>query len=232
MRTEGSDRGARLRAVCDALVMLATLIITRAVCRAAGLQFGAGSVATVAALLVATVLLRRRGLTWRDLGVRAPERPERAVMVGVGLLFTAEIVVPPLAILLASWLHLPAQGREAQVFGFLRGDPWLLFVMLVPVGWGGAAFGEEMLHRAFLATRLELALGGGRVATVASAVLQAAGFGLLHAYLGPAAVLKAGLLGLASSIAYFSFGRNLWPLIIVHGVVDSIGLIALYLGAA
>ena len=62
--------------------------------------------------------------------------------------------------------------------------------LLVPLGWGTAAFGEELIYRG----------------------------------------LNAAAIGLVSGGVYLANGRKLWPLIIAHGLVDSVGLTVLCLG--
>jgi hypothetical protein len=61
---------------------------------------------------------------------------------------------------------------------------------------------------------------------------QATLFAFGHAYLGPRGMLNAGALGLLGGLCYLWNGRNLWPLFIAHGLVDSVGLTALFLGLA
>jgi CAAX protease family protein len=105
-------------------------------------------------------------------------------------------------------------------------------VLLLPLGWGTAAFGEELIYRGFLNTRLSVAFGGGRSAVALAAVGQALLFGLGHTYLGPLGVMNATAIGLVSGGVYLAGDRNLWPVIIAHGLVDSVGITTLYLGLA
>jgi membrane protease YdiL (CAAX protease family) len=103
--------------------------------------------------------------------------------------------------------------------------------MLFPVTWGAAAFGEEMLFRGFMMTRLLAIIGSDGFAARALAVIgQAALFAAGHAYLGPRGVIAAGLLGVVFSTLYFRNGRNLWPLFIAHGLIDTVSLTLLYFG--
>ena len=61
---------------------------------------------------------------------------------------------------------------------------------------------------------------------------QASLFGLGHAYLGPRGIMNAAAIGLVSGAVYWANGRNLWPLVIAHGLVDSVGLTMLRLGVS
>lgn len=62
--------------------------------------------------------------------------------------------------------------------------------------------------------------------------MQALLFGLGHAYLGPRGVMNAASIGLVSGAVYWASGRNLWPLIVAHGLIDSVSLTLLRLGVA
>ena len=94
--------------------------------------------------------------------------------------------------------------------------------------WVQAAFGEELVFRGFLLTRLELLLGGGVGAALTAVVSQALLFGVGHWYLGARGVTTAGIIGVILGVAYLCDGRNLVPLIGAHGPADSLSLIAIY----
>lgn len=204
--------------------------LTRAALHRFGAGFASGAVATVLALVLATILLRRRGTGWRDLGFRRPSSLGGAALWTVGLLLADMLLVPSLVFVLANALHLPAQRLEA--FDQLRGNLPLYLELLVPITWGSAGFGEELLFRGFLMRRLTDALGGTGRAELAAVVGQAILFAFGHAYLGPRGMLNAGVLGLFGALFYLWNGRNLWPLFIAHGLVDSVGLTVLFLGIA
>jgi membrane protease YdiL (CAAX protease family) len=74
--------------------------------------------------------------------------------------------------------------------------------------------------------------GSTPAAIALSVVLQALLFGLGHAYLGPRGIMNAAAIGLVSGGVYWATGRNMWPLVIAHGLVDSVGLTMLRLGVA
>ena len=50
---------------------------------------------------------------------------------------------------------------------------------------------------------------------------QAALFGLLHTYLGLSGGVSAGFSALTNGVFFLLSGRNLWPVILVHGMWDS-----------
>jgi membrane protease YdiL (CAAX protease family) len=161
--------------------------------------------------------------------VRPPHLGQAAAWTA-GTFLVLIAVLPAVLEPIASALALPPQHLER--LGDIRGNTARFLVLLLPLGWGTAAFGEELLYRGFLITRLIRVFGSGRLAVVAAALGQAALFGLVHLYLGPRGVLNAFAIGLVSAGVYAADGRNLWPLILAHGLVDTVGLTAIRLGAA
>ena len=98
---------------------------------------------------------------------------------------------------------------------------------LIPVAWGSAAIGEEMLARGFLLHRAE-----GLTGTTVAVVLQAALFAMAHFYQGLTGVVNIFVLALVFGAVYLKSGRNLLPLIVAHGLIDTYGLTMLYVGRA
>ncbi|HMA43257.1 MAG TPA: CPBP family glutamic-type intramembrane protease [Gemmatimonadales bacterium] len=218
----------RVRDAMEVITVLALMYAVRLLAHRLGLTFGVGAVSIVAGLALATWLLAREGESWRSLGWRRPPSIGAAAAWTIGTFLVLIAVLPALLQPIAAALGLPPQHLER--LGDLRGDLTRFLILLLPLGWGTAAFGEEMLFRGYFNTRLARAFGGGRVALAAAAVGQAALFGLVHLYLGPKGVLNAFAIGLVSAAVYAANGRNLWPLILAHGLVDTVGLTALRLG--
>jgi len=94
-----------------------------------------------------------------------------------------------------------------------------------------ATFLEEFIFRGYLLNRIvDLQGRQTKLALMISVAGQAIIFGLAHAYQGPVGVFKTGAIGLVFGLAYLAVGRNLWPLIIAHGLIDSIDMVTHYLG--
>jgi len=118
----------------------------------------------------------------------------------------------------------------ANTFKAVVGNLPLYFYVL-PFIWVFAAFGEEFFFRGFVMTKLARTMGDGRAAWVAAVLLQAVLFGLAHGYQGPAGMVGTGITGLIYGGATVVFGRNLWPAVIAHGAMDTLGFTLLFLGA-
>jgi len=223
--TTAASRGS---ALIEVVAVTAVAFLIREVLRRFGAGIGSGAVSTIVTLALATWLLRRRGQSWGAIGFRRPLSLRTTAAWTVGLLLADMLLVPLATSILGTAFHLPTQHLES--FADLRGNTARYLLLLIPISWGTAAFGEELLFRGFLARRLADAFGGSGRAELAAAVGQATLFGLGHAYLGPRGMLNAGGLGLLAGLCYRWNGRNLWPLIVAHGLVDSVGMTVLYLG--
>jgi membrane protease YdiL (CAAX protease family) len=170
-------------------------------------------------VLLCTWFLRRNGERWSDLGLR---RPRRWSMVA--LLIACGFLLLIMASMFMMHLLLPAIGAqlpEARRTPTPPADLWEYLFWAIPVTWGSAAFGEELLFRGFILNRIGLVIGSSRTPAILVAIfLQAAIFGSLHGYQGIGGVLMAGAAGLVIGIIWLAGGRNLWPCFLLHGLVD------------
>ncbi len=183
----------------------------------------------VGPFLFATLLLRRNGERWVDLGLRRPVSWPRTIGWVIGTWLGLGLLLGLLMPVLLRLLDTPP--ADISSFARVRGDLYLYLVTLLPVSWGSAAFGEE-LGRAFVMSRLQRIFGGSAFATLMVVLIQAALFGFAHSYQGMTGIIQTGLFGLAMGIVYVASKRNLWVLVLTHGLVDTIAITALYLGAA
>jgi len=186
--------------------------------------------AVLVVLSVIYVFHRRRGDGWAELGLARP----RSWWKTLFLALPAAATVMLLAGVFQTFVVAPlTSGQTADIsrFAALHGDLPKLLVTLVSI-WLTAAFAEEVIYRGFLMGRLARLLGGGQRAWWAGLVLSSVAFGLLHLYQGPAGILLTGFVGFLFGMVYLLFKRNLWVAILVHALVDTISLTAIYLGAA
>lgn len=119
------------------------------------------------------LLMRARGDSFRTLGLRRPPSAARAVSVAVIFFLIKLSLLQPAK----DWIRDALQLRppDLSFLHGLEGDLGLyIFWLSVAVLAGG--FGEELLFRGFLITRLEDPLGGNRAALVSAILIQAALF--------------------------------------------------------
>ena len=178
----------------------------------------------LAPLLAATWMLRSEGMRWRDVGFG------NAMPVGRFLKMLTITVVVAYAAFIALLGVLKAIGLPEHDVSALRalleGNTVAYLLFLIPVSWGSAAFGEEMLLRGFMLNRLERLSRSTSWAVVG----QAAIFASAHFYQGITGVLLIFAVGLVFGAMFIRSGRNLWPVIAAHGVIDTIAMTALYAG--
>ncbi|PHS28981.1 MAG: CPBP family intramembrane metalloprotease [Robiginitomaculum sp.] len=196
----------------------------------------AGPVSLVTVLVILTGYMRFRGLSWSDMGLRAlPGIKEKLMVIPqaflVFLAFAA--VLAPIFLIsealgLTVMTEIPAgvEERWGDIAGSL--PHYLLWMGIV---WTAAAFGEEMFFRGFLITRLQTAFKGLPMASVLAVLLPALLFGYGHMYYqGLRGFIVTGAIALAFGTMFLVFKRNLWPIILLHGIIDSIGMTSRYMG--
>jgi uncharacterized protein len=179
-------------------------------------------------IAAATLFLRLSGRRWADVGLRNVKPLRFLLAVPLGLAATLAITLA--ANVVAAKLGI--QGTSADSwYSALRGNLGLYLFFLIPVTWGTAAFGEEMLFRGFFLDAFQRLFGSsGPIGMTMAVIAQAVTFGLLHLYQGPAGASVAGAIGLALGFVWWFSGRNLWAGIVLHGILDSISMTGLYLG--
>lgn len=212
--------------ITDLLLPAAVLAATAFGLRALGVAF-AGSIAVGVTL---AVLLWQRGAgasTWAALGLRAPPHWWSVPVVAVALVVGANLAVLVVARPLWQLLHLTPP--DYTTYGALRGNGARL-ALLLAIAWSSAAFGEELLFRGHFLPRLQAAFGDGALAACLAVALQAVFFGAMHAPQGAAGVVQTGVVGLVFGAGYMLGGRTIWPLVLAHGAIDTLSLVALYAG--
>jgi membrane protease YdiL (CAAX protease family) len=235
--TEGTapvKQSARLIPLLELLFFVSFALITKELADPYIWRF-AGPVTLISTLVLLTLYLRWRGETWATMGLPGLPGARAKLMVlpkalGVFAAFAAAVAfvmfVGPYLGIDFSTEPPGVQERWGDVEGNLP-----IYLLWLGIVWTSAAFGEEMFFRGFLITKLEAVFNDVRFATVFAVVLPALLFGFVHFYYqGLRGLLMTGMIGLAFGICFILFKRSLWPIILVHGVVDTIGFTGRYLG--
>lgn len=162
--------------------------------------------------LLGLYLLWRTGIRPAQIGLgRLRWGPD--VLGGLGL--AALIGIPGLALYLAA----RAAGLNAEVEPSALQESWWRIPMLALAAFGNG-FAEEVVVVGYLITRLRQLGVSGRMAVLASSLLR----GLYHAYQGFGAVLGNVAMGVVFGYVWTRFGR-LWPLVIAHGVINTVAFV-------
>ncbi len=171
-------------------------------------------------------LQKIRGETLSDLGLKIPESWRRVVLLGVALAVFIFVAATGLTYFLAQFGMVP----DSSDFNVILTDPMIFFYGMTAVAWLAAAFGEEVVFRGFLMRILYQLFGSNTVAAGFAITLQAAVFGMLHLNQGVAGAIVVFMIAAIFGLAFYRFGRSLWPLIIAHGLFDNIVFTLMYLG--
>ncbi|UCC44917.1 MAG: CPBP family intramembrane metalloprotease [Candidatus Zixiibacteriota bacterium] len=185
----------------------------------------AGPITASCAVVLITMLFWRRGMRWRDHGLRRPTRP-RLLFAQVPVVLVAWLTISAVAAFLVGQ-YLPKPDTSAR-FGDLAGNiPGTLW--WIGIAWLIGGFAEEMIFRGFLLNRLAALLPRGTLGSIMAVLLQAALFGAVHVYnRGLFGFLVLGAVGLVLGTSYLVLRRNLWPLILAHGLGNTLGFLARY----
>jgi hypothetical protein len=178
-------------------------------------------------LIIAMWRMRVRGVTWGNLGLRQPKSIVKTLLIS-GLI----IAVTVISLIVFEMIkdHLPfgvstdhSSENATSKFGDLKGN-WPHFFMIIFFIWIESIL-EELLDLGFLMNWLEKLFSTTSFATVIAVVLQAVIFGFRPSSDFSARSITVGIIGLIMGIVYIKFGRNLWPLIIAHCILNSMSMI-------
>jgi uncharacterized protein len=177
-------------------------------------------------LLLASQSLWLRDASWRTLGLAREGVSPRCVLAAVAaaaaVLVVVRIGIAPFAV----WVT----GEPIDLSEILTpGDGRALLIRLAQA-WTLAAFGEEMVFRGYLMHRTVDLIGQTRLGWVVAIATSSTLFGLAHRYQGWGGVAAAAIVGVLLSVLYHFNQKNLWVVIICHGIVDTVGLVAIYSG--
>lgn len=178
-------------------------------------------------LVIAMWRMKVRDVTWKDLGLCKPKNFTKTLLVS-GLILVSTIISIIIFNIIKDqipFLIEPDASPESAVskFGDLKGN-WSLFFSIIPMVLI-ESFLEELLDRGFLMNWFEKLFSKTSFATIIAVLLQAAIFGFRHSYDLSERSITVGIIGLVMGIAYMAFGRNLWPLIIAHCILNSISMV-------
>jgi membrane protease YdiL (CAAX protease family) len=226
----------RQEAALDLLIIVGVLIVSKSLLlRIDQIWAFAGPISLLLTLAFAHWRLGLQNIRWSSIGLTRPKN--------VGLLFVytvlaliVTIIAGEMAGMVASaWFGPPdaiTQGIDARYqdrFRGVAGNP-LQFVLWLAIAWIIGGFTEEVLFRGALFARLEALFLGVPLASLLAGVGQAVLFGQQHYYYqGSAGWVATAVIALISSLLYLVFRRNLVPLILSHGISNSIGLTLLFL---
>ncbi len=176
--------------------------------------------------LVIIWMARERGESLSAFGLARPRRIWLAAVLGFIFVAVGLFALQPLKDLLREAVNAPP--ADLSTLEHIHGNLAAYLVWLV-AAWVAAGFSEEFIFRGYLMNRIA-AIGRGSIfAWFFAIIAQATLFGLGHLYAGPGVALTVGFGALFSGVYFLIAGRNLWALILAHGIWDSLGITLIYL---
>lgn len=119
--------------------------------------------------------------------------------------------------------------RENVRFGNLKGNVGLT-VSWIALGIAAGGFGEEIVYRSFFVNAIEK-LVNRKYGVVGAIFLPALFWAFRHYYFsGGHGSIVVFCVGLLFGIIYIINGRNIWPLIVVHALIDTTSFVLRYYG--
>jgi membrane protease YdiL (CAAX protease family) len=173
---------------------------------------------------VATLLLYYRKQSWKDLGLTKPDHYLRALGIAAIILIGTVVSMMIFEIFVRDFLFTEVDsGAEPSSFNDLKGNIPYFFSIIVFV-WI-ESFLEELQDRGFSLNRFDSLFSKIPLSTVLAVLSQAAIFGFRHSYDFSPRSITTGLIGLVFGTVYVLTGRNLWPLIIAHIILNTMSMV-------
>lgn len=158
--------------------------------------------------------------SWDELGFKKPKSWWQPILVTILTL---------ISLVLFSRYIQPLIGGEPSIAHLMvvKQNLPLLILALVLV-WITAAFLQELVFRAFLIEALDFILGRNGWSIWIALIISSLIFGLIQGWQGLSGVLASACIGFIFGTAYILNGKRIWPLIIVHGIADTMSLVSIY----
>ncbi|WP_412985056.1 CPBP family intramembrane glutamic endopeptidase [Pontimicrobium sp. IMCC45349] len=178
-------------------------------------------------LIVATLMMKRRGITWKALGLARPKNIKKTLLHS-GVIFITVIATFLIFNIIQDQFAVAKASSEAAKgtitgYSLSNGDYAYVFSVIVFV-WLQSAL-EELLERGFLITWVEGLLSNVKFRTAIAIIFQACIWGFRHSYDISERSISVALVGIVMGIAYVKLGRNLWSVIIAHCAMNTMSLI-------
>lgn len=186
-------------------------------------------IANVTMLILVWLGLKLRGESWNHLGL------SRKFLTLKSFLLSLVVFVAALAgfvlgsIIMANIIGIP-ESADMSGYNYIQGNLPMLIGALISV-FIVSSFGEEVIYRGFLITRIAEMGTGSRNWIRGAVLISSIIFGLVHFEWGLMGIVQTGFMGLALGISFIVLKRNLWILVFAHAYMDAILMIQMYFGA-
>lgn len=161
---------------------------------------------------------------WSDYGFKSINQKALliAITIGVTYGFIDNYLTEPLITKLV--------GVEPDLSSFegVKGNVMGLIGMLA-LGWIVGGLFEEFFFRGYLFNRLNSLITNPVLHKYISILVISIVFAFAHNYQGIGGIIATFLFSIVMGLLYFYFARNVWYLVIIHGLYDTMGIVKLFL---
>jgi uncharacterized protein len=183
------------------------------------LEFVSAMVVQLLGVAIGWLLIRLRGETLADIGLKRPRN-----WLGT---FMSAVLIAALIFAVVYLSETMGFRRDLSRFSAVKGNLELtlyaVFYALI-----GAGFYEEFMFRGFLFHGLASFFGATQRAWISACLVQGLLFGVAHAYQNAFGIVLTGVLGMLMGFFLLASDRNLWALIIGHGLYDASRFVLFY----
>jgi len=185
----------------------------------------------VLGVVLATIVLKRRGSGWREIGLARPDSWRKTILLGLGAFVVTTLAYVAIQMIVQNLPGLEIAPADKSSHNPIYANLPLLIIYLV-AAWTTIGFGEEMLFRGFLLNSLagffQHAKAKWALALIGSSLI----FGLAHLSWGIAGIIETTIMGLVLGFIYLRTGHNLWVTIIAHGLMNTLAFVLVYSGVS
>ena len=186
-----------------------------------------GFLYSITTLIVATLLMKRRGVTWKSIGLCRPKSIPKSVLIAGGVFISIIIMLVAFHFFQDAFelfKETPQEKMSSSTGKTLSNGDYGYFFSVILFVWLQSAL-EELLERAFLIHWLEGLFQSIPLKTALAIIIQACIWGFRHSYDVSERSISVALIGIIMGVAYVAFGRNLWAVIIAHCAMNTLSLI-------
>ena len=216
----------RKKALVDLLVLLVVLGAMWSL-RFFGVQY-VGILTMAVGMVLTAVLLHWRRQTLSDIGWRSVFRGRQLRSRTLEVMGLTGLTMVVGMTLIGTLFGAPDQSSAVSQ---LPDNVWLFLLDVTILTWVFIAFGEELIFRGMMLSRLETLFGlRGRANIIAASLAQGVLFGAGHASQGVTGMIITGAIGTVLAVYFMTRGqRSLVPLVLSHGIIDTTVLSASWL---
>jgi membrane protease YdiL (CAAX protease family) len=189
------------------------------------------TLAYVLSVVLATIVLKRRGSGWREIGLARPDSWRKTILLGLGAFVVTTLAYIAIQVIVQNLPGLEIAPADKSNHNPIYGNLPLLIIYLV-AAWTTIGFGEEMLFRGFLMNSLAGFFQHSKARWALALIGSSLIFGLAHLSWGIAGIVETTIMGLVLGFIYLRTGHNLWVTIIAHGLMNTIGFVLVYSGVS